>query len=113
NESYEKFDLSITHKKYADFLFKNKNYKKAYENVLEFNRLTNELIAIAKQKKTKLIGVNLELDEFKREVDKIETEYKNKQKLLQEEQSQHKKAFSIIVVLFLIITIFFYFFYQY
>jgi signal transduction histidine kinase len=113
NKNHEKFDLSIIHKKYAAFLFKNKNYKKAYENILEFNRLTNEITDLAKQKKTKLIGVNLELDEFKREVDKIETEYKNKQKLLQEEQSRHKKIFSIIVVLFLIITVLFYFFYQY
>ncbi|GGF23151.1 two-component sensor histidine kinase [Flavobacterium limi] len=113
NNSNKKFDLSITHQKYADFLFKNKNYKKAYENILEFNRLTNEIADLAKQKKTKLAGVNLELDEFKREVDKIETAYKNKQKLLQEEQSRHKKIFSIIVVLFLIITVLFYFFYQY
>ncbi|PXY40960.1 two-component sensor histidine kinase [Flavobacterium cheongpyeongense] len=112
-KSHENFDLSITHQKYADFLFKKKNYKKAYENILEFNRLTNEIDDLAKQKKTKLAGVNLELDEFKREVDKIETAYKNKQKLLQEEQSKHKKIFSTIVLLFLIITIFFYFFHQY
>ncbi|WP_163400999.1 tetratricopeptide repeat-containing sensor histidine kinase [Flavobacterium fluviatile] len=112
NTSDEKFDLSIAHQKYAAFLFKNKNYKKAYENIIEFNRLTDEITDLAKQKKTKLAGVNLELDEFKREVDKIETEYKAKQKLLQEEQSRHKKIFSIIVILFLIITILFYFFYQ-
>ncbi|WP_163410490.1 tetratricopeptide repeat-containing sensor histidine kinase [Flavobacterium ajazii] len=112
NENDEKLDLSITHKKYAAFLFKNKNYKKAYENILEFNRLTDEILALAKQKKTKLIGVNLELDEFKREVDKIETEYKNKQKLLQEEQSRHMKVFGVIIMLFIIITILFYFFLQ-
>ncbi|MGO4773342.1 ATP-binding protein [Flavobacterium sp. W22_SRS_FK3] len=112
NESYEKFDLSITHKKYAAFLFKNKNYKKAYENILDFNRLTNEINDLAKEKKTKLIGVNLELDEFKREVDKIEAEYKNKQKLLLEEHYRNKKIFSIIILLFVIIIILFYFFYQ-
>lgn len=112
-KSHEKFDLSITHQKYASYLFKNKNYKKAYENIIEFNRLTDEILALAKQEKTKLIGVNLELDEFKREVDKIEAQYKKKQQILQKEQSRNKKIFSIIVVLFLIITIFFYFFYQY
>lgn len=112
NKSNEKFDLSVTHKKYAAFLFKNKNYKKAYENILEFNRLTDEILALAKQKKTKLIGVNLELDEYKREVDKIETEYKNKQKILIEEQSLHMKIFGIIIILFIIITILFYFFFQ-
>ena len=112
NKSDEKFDLSIAHQKYASFLFKNKNYKKAYENIIEFNRITNEIADLAKQKKTKLAGVNLELDEFKREVDKIEAEYKKKQQILQREQSRHKKVFSIIVVLFLIITILFYFFYQ-
>lgn len=113
NKSDERFDLSIAHQKYASFLFKNKNYKKAYENIIAFNRLTEELIATAKLKKTKLIGVNLELDEYKREVDKIETEFKNKQKILLQEQSRHKKIFSIIVVLFLVITVLFYFFYQY
>ncbi|MEL1253999.1 ATP-binding protein [Flavobacterium sp. DGU38] len=112
NENQEKFDLSITHKKYAAFLFKNKNYKKAYENILEFNRLTDEILTLAKQKKTKLIGINLELDEFKREVDKIETAYKKKQKILQEEQSRHMKIFGIIIMLFIIITILFYFFFQ-
>ena len=112
NESYEKFDLSITHKKYSDFLFKNKKYKEAYQNILEFNRLTDEIINQAKEKKTKLIGVNLELDEFKREVDKIESEYKNKQKLLLKEHSRNKKIFSITIFLFVIIIILFYFFYQ-
>ncbi|MCI9846726.1 ATP-binding protein [Flavobacterium pectinovorum] len=112
NKSYEKFDLSIAHQKYAAFLFKNKNYKKAYENIMEFNRLTDEITDLAKQKKTKLIGVNLELDEFKREVDKIEAEYKKKQGKLQKEHSRNKKIFGVIITLFLIITILFYFFYQ-
>ncbi len=112
NESYEKFDLAKTHEKYADFLFRKHNYKKAYENIIRLNTLEKELTESIELKKTKLVGVNLELDEYKREVDKIESQYKTKQKSLMREQSRNKKIFSIIVALFFVIIILFYFFYQ-
>lgn len=112
NESYEKFDLAKTHEKYADFLFRKHDYKKAYENIIRLNTLEKELTESIELKKTKLVGVNLELDEYKREVDKIESQYKTKQKSLMREQSRNKKIFSIIVALFFVIIILFYFFYQ-
>ncbi|MCV9926080.1 histidine kinase [Flavobacterium sp. LS1R49] len=112
NESHEKFDLAKTHEKYAAFLSKNHNYKKAFENIIQLNTLNRELTESIELKKTKLVGVNLELDEYKREVDKIETQYKSKQEFLLQEQSRNKKVVSIMVSLFLVSIILFYFFYQ-
>lgn len=112
NESYEKFDLAKTHEKYADFLFRKHDYKKAYQNIIRLNTLEKELTESIELKKPKLVGVNLELDEYKREVDKIESQYKTKQQSLMREQSRNKKIFSIIVALFFVIIILFYFFYQ-
>ncbi|WP_409416090.1 ATP-binding protein [Flavobacterium sp. PS2] len=112
NKSNEKFDLAKTHEKYADFLFRKHDYKKAYENITKLNALEKELTESIELKKTKLVGVNLELDEYKREVDKIESQYKTKQQSLLKEQSRNKKIVSIMFSLFIVTIILFYFFYQ-
>jgi two-component system NarL family sensor kinase len=112
NKSHEKFDLSKTHEKYAAFLSKNHNYKQAYENIILLNTLNKELTESTELKKTKLVGVNLELDEYKREVDKIESQYKSKQQSLLREQSRNKKVVIIMISLFIVSSILFYFFYQ-
>ncbi|MCV9926081.1 histidine kinase [Flavobacterium sp. LS1R49] len=112
NGSSEKFDLANAHEKYANFLFKNHNYKKAFENITQLNILNKELTEFAELKKIKFVGVNLELDEYKREVDKIESQYKSRQKHLLKEQSRNKKVVTIMVSLFIVAIILFYFFYQ-
>jgi two-component system NarL family sensor kinase len=112
NESYEKFDLSIAHDKYAAFLSKKHNFEKAFEHLKLFNLISKQLTASTELQKTKLIGVNLEIDEYKREVDKIESQYKSKQKSLLTEQSRNRKVVSIMISLFIIGIILFYFFFQ-
>jgi two-component system NarL family sensor kinase len=54
----------------------------------------------------------LELDEYKREIDNIETKYKTKQQVLLENQSKNKQISIIIISLLLLIIILFYFFFQ-
>lgn len=90
----EKSDLSYSHQEYSRFLLKKGDYKKAYENLALYNSITEELYNKEKLKKANLAGINLELDEYKREVNKIEIEKKLQAKSIKQSQ--------IIVVLFII-----------
>lgn len=94
NEGNEKSDLSYSHQEYSRFLLKKGEYKKAYENLALYNKITQELYNEEKLKKANVAGINLELDEYKREVNKIE-----KEKTL---QAQSLKKSKIIVILFII-----------
>jgi signal transduction histidine kinase/CheY-like chemotaxis protein len=90
----EKSDLSYSHQEYSKFLLKNGRYKEAYENLAIYNTITEELYNQEKLKKADIAGIHLELDEYKREVDKIEIE-KNL-------QAQSLKKSKIIVALFIL-----------
>lgn len=94
NKLGEKSDLSFSHQEYSKFLLKNGDYKKAYENLDIYNELTEEIYNDDVIKKANVAGINLQLDEYKREIDRIETE-----KNLQYESLRKSK---IIVVLFII-----------
>ena len=94
NSGSEKSDLSYSHQEYSKFLLKKGNYKKAYENLEIYNKITEEIYNDELLKKANVAGINLELDEYRREIDKIETE-----KDLQYESLRKSK---IIVALFII-----------
>jgi signal transduction histidine kinase len=112
NKGDEKSDLSFAHHEYSKFLLKNGFYKKAYENLAKFNIITTELNNEEKLKKAKVAGINLEIDEYKREIEKIETEYRTKEEILLREQSMNKKIVVVVFSLFIASIILFYFFFQ-
>jgi signal transduction histidine kinase/ActR/RegA family two-component response regulator len=93
----EKSDLSYAHLEYSKFLTKIKKYKEAYENLTDYNRITEELYNLEKIKKASTAGFNLELDEYKRQLDKIESEKIS--------QYQSLKKSRIIVILFILISL--------
>ncbi|WP_281323951.1 response regulator [Flavobacterium sp. IMCC34518] len=93
-ERNEKSDLAVSYYEYSKFLLKNKKYKNAYENLALYNNLTEELYAEEKLSKANIEGINLELDEYKRTIDKIENE--------KDLQYQSLKKSRIIVLLFII-----------
>ncbi|MFV5686017.1 response regulator [Flavobacterium sp. GB2R13] len=95
NEGKEKSDLSYTHQEYSKYLLKNGDYKKAYENLVLYDKITEELNNKEMIKKANMAGINLELDEYKREIDKIETE--------KDLQYQSLKKSQVIVLLFVIV----------
>ena len=95
----EQSNLSYAYLEYSNFLLKNRKYKEAYENLSLYNKITEELYGQEKLKKASVAGFNLELDEYKREIDKIENE-----KIT---QSQSLKKSKIIVVLFILISFIF------
>jgi two-component system NarL family sensor kinase len=108
----EKSDLAYSYLEYSKFLNKNNEPQKAYQNLLLNNEVTNKQNIEEKLNKANIIGTDLEIDYFKREIDKIENAYKTKQCKLIEEQSKNKKI--VIIILFLVVcaTIFVYFFIQ-
>lgn len=112
NKGNEKSDLSYSYLEYSKFLNKNNQPQKAYNNLLAYYKITNDLNIEEKLIQANAIGVNLEIDHYKREIDKIETNYKIKQNKLIEEQSQNKKLAIITLIFLLGLITFFYFFVQ-
>ncbi|GGF23140.1 tetratricopeptide repeat-containing sensor histidine kinase [Flavobacterium limi] len=108
----EKTDLSYIYQEYSKFLSKNKNFEAAYKNLSSFQQLNDELNLEDKAKKAKIAGINLEIDEYKREIDKMGIESKKREKLFHSESARKNKMTTIILSLFLISLILFYFFYQ-
>lgn len=95
--SEEKSDLSYAHLEYSKFLNKIKKHKQAYENLVAYNKITDQLYNQEKLKKASSAGFDLELDEYKRQIDKIENE--------KDSQYQSLKKSRIIVVLFILISL--------
>nr|WP_315197363.1 response regulator [uncultured Flavobacterium sp.] len=92
----EKSDLSFSHLEYSKLLLKLKDYKNAYEHLQIYTRLNDEIYAEEKLEKANVEGVNFQLDEYKRTIDKIENE--------KDLQFQSLKKSRIIVLLFVIAT---------
>ena len=106
----EKFDLMITHEKFSSFLAKQKDYKHAYENLTQFNVLSNEILESEKVKKAKTVGLNVELDEYLREIKKVESDNKKQQELLQlEKNMERKKLIALVSILFISIILFYFY----
>lgn len=108
----EKTDLSYSHLEYSKFLNKIHKHQKAYENLVLSNQIEESLNIKEKLNKANIVGINLEIDHYKREIDKIESKYKNRQEILIEEQSKNKKIVTIVLSILIIFIILFYYFFQ-
>lgn len=105
----EKSDLSYTYLEYSKFLRQIGDYKKAYTHLEKYNVLNEEINSEDKIKKANVAGINLELDEYKREIDHISSSYKTKENYWIEQQSRNKKIVIIIVILSILILLLLYF----
>lgn len=112
NDGNEKSDLSYSHHEFSKFLLKNGDYKNAYKNLDLFNTITEELNNQEKLQKANVAGINLEIDEYKREIDKIESEFKTKEYLLLQEQSRNKKIVIVLIAILVLLFCLFYFYSQ-
>jgi signal transduction histidine kinase len=90
-----RLDLSFSYHEYSNYLFKKGDFKKAYEYLVKYNKLTFEIQNSQNIKRAKRVGLNLELDEYKRKVDTI-TAVNNL-------QIQSLKKSKIIVILFIVV----------
>lgn len=111
-EEEEKSDLSYAYLEYSKFLNQSGAYKKAYFNLEQYNKLTEEINSEEKIKKANVAGINLELDEYKREIDKISTTYKSQEHYWLEQQSRNKKIVILVLTLSLLVFLIFYAFSQ-
>ena len=111
-EGDEKSDLSYSYHEYAKFLNKNGDYENAYKNLTIYNAITDQLNNEAKHNKSNIAGINLEIDEFKREIDKIESELKTKEHKFLHEQSRNKKIVIVLVAVLIMLFFLFYFYAQ-
>ena len=92
----EKNDLSYTYQEYSKFLMKKGDYKNAYRYLALYDGLKDEIYDADKLRKADVEGVNLEIDEYKRALNKIENE--------KEIQSLSLRKSRIIVFLFIAIV---------
>ncbi|MGM8363012.1 ATP-binding protein [Flavobacterium sp. ARAG 55.4] len=111
-EGNEKSDLSFAYQEYSKFLFKTNHFKEAYEYLKAYNELTAKINNEDKLKKLNVAGINLEIDEYKREIDNIKTEYKTQHQILLEKQSKNKLYSITIISILLLIIVFFYLYFQ-
>ena len=91
----EKSDLSYSYLEYSKLLLKRKDFAKAYEYLSFYNDINQELYAKEKLEKANVEGVNFELDEYRRTIDKIENE--------KDLQFKSLKKSRVIVFLFIIV----------
>ncbi|MBL7868701.1 MAG: response regulator [Flavobacterium lindanitolerans] len=89
--------LADAYAEYSKHLYEIKDYKNAYLNKVNYEKLKDDLHNHEKMKSAQIAGVQIELDESRRKIDKIELE-----KYAQQENLKNSK---IIVILFLAILI--------
>lgn len=106
--SNEKFDLSVVYYNYSLFLAKTKQFKEAYTYGKKFEDLTNQIQNDSKIKTAKNTGINLEVEEYKREIATIASTFKTKETFWMEQQAQNKKKVVLIIVFSLLVFFLFY-----
>lgn len=93
-EKYKKYKaLTDAYEEYSKFLYESGDYKNAYLKQKEFQKLKEDIHNNEKIKNAQIAGVQIELDESKREISKIELE--------KFRQEQNLKNSRIMVFLFL------------
>ncbi|SDH81892.1 Signal transduction histidine kinase [Flavobacterium omnivorum] len=97
NQSNQMSDLSFAHLEFSKFLWKKGDYKAAYVNLSKYNEITEALYNKEKLYKANVAGINIQLEEYKREIDKFEIE--------KEAQLQIVEKSKTIVVLFTVISL--------
>lgn len=108
----ERSDLSYSQLEYSKFLFKVGDHKKAYQNLEAYKLLNEELNYTSNQKKINVAGINLQIDEYKREIDNIESKYKSKEQLLVETQSKNKRISVLVITALLLVIILLYSYFE-
>ncbi len=96
-----KIYLSDAYKDYAEFLFKTNNYKSAYVYLSKHEVLKSEIFDLEKIKNAKLIGMDIALDETKRQLNII-----NEEKTLQADNLKKTKIIVALILVFLFMMMF-------
>ncbi|WP_306350287.1 response regulator [Flavobacterium sp. '19STA2R22 D10 B1'] len=92
-----KTELAGSYQSYYQYLASIGNFKEAFQNLELFQKIKQEINNKEQIKSGQIAGVKIEVDEFKREVEKVEVE--------KEAQLQNLKMSKLIVILFLVVFI--------
>jgi signal transduction histidine kinase/Tfp pilus assembly protein PilF len=100
-ENNSKIYLSDAYKDYSEFLFNIKNYKEAYVYLNKHEVLNSEIFDLEKVKNAKIIGMDIALDETKRQLNII-----SKEKTLQADNLKKTKIIVTLILVFLFMMMF-------
>lgn len=95
-----KSDYSYVLEGYTAFLFHSGEYKKAYENLVLYHKIRDDIENKIKLNKANIAGVNLEIDEYRRKIDKIEFENN-----FQSQVIEKTKIISTLLIISLVIVL--------
>ena len=95
-------DYSYAVKGYAQFLFDSGAYKKAYTYLDLYHQIESQINEATKINKATVAGINLEIDEYKRKLDKIEVESHFQAQVLEK-----TKIISFLLIICLLILLLF------
>ncbi|MCG9792963.1 response regulator [Flavobacterium algicola] len=90
-------DLSYLYQQYSKYLYSKNDYKNAYQYLVLYSTLTKQLEDSENLKRAKSVGINFEVDEYKRKIDSITA--------LNFLQLESLKKSKIIVLLFVIVLV--------
>jgi len=93
----ERTDLLYAYLEYSKFLSKIGKFEDAYKNLQAYDKIRDDMTDKEKLRRASTAGFNRELDEYKRQIDKIENE--------KIEQYHSLKKSRIIVILFIVISL--------
>lgn len=100
-----KEDKQDLYRAYSDFLSKTGNYKQAFENLKKANQIEKALFDQNKLKRANIAGINFEIDEFKREITKIENEKQAQAKQLKSSKIINYLSIAIAGILGLLLFV--------
>lgn len=98
----DKSDYSYALEEYTKFLFHSGKYKEAYENMILFHKIIEEIERKIKLNRAYIAGTNLEIDEYKRKIDEIELKNNFQAQVLEK-----TKTISILLIISLITLLLF------
>ncbi len=106
-KSGDTYNLSYTYHEYSKFLLSLGNYQNAYKYLSLYNDLKEDIYGNDKLKSADVEGVNFEMDEYKRAIEKIETEKKMQELRLQKSRTTVTLFIvGIVVLLILLYTLY-------
>jgi signal transduction histidine kinase/CheY-like chemotaxis protein len=100
-ENNSKIYLSDSYYDYSEFLFDIGRHEEAYTFLQKSQVLKNEIFDLEKIKNAKIIGMDIALDESKRQITEI-----NKEKILQNDNIKKGKIIVTLILFFLMLMIF-------
>lgn len=95
-----KSDYSYAVEEYSQFLFQKGDYKKAYANLNLYYKIIHEIDDAIKLNKANIAGINIEIDEYKRKIDEIESKNDFQSQVLVK-----TKTISILLIISLVILL--------